>query len=86
MKKHFCPAEKSIITYQGKCNWCGESEGSITQDIRDVLKLALEALQWSKPHKDAVITHSEAIDAIVAYNVARIKRLESLTAKQETTE
>jgi hypothetical protein len=26
MKEHFCPAEKSIITYQGKCNWCGEKE------------------------------------------------------------
>jgi hypothetical protein len=32
----------------------------------EALKLALEALQWSKPHKDAVITHSEAITAIVA--------------------
>jgi len=26
MKEHFCPAEKSIITYQDKCNWCGELE------------------------------------------------------------
>ena len=26
MKEHFCPAEKSTITYQGKCNWCGEQE------------------------------------------------------------
>jgi hypothetical protein len=34
--------------------------------MKEVLKLALEALQWSKPHKDAVITHSEAITAIVA--------------------
>ncbi len=32
----------------------------------EALKLALEALQWSKPHKDAVITHSEAITAINA--------------------
>ena len=30
------------------------------------LKLALEALQWSKPHKDAVITHGEAITTIEA--------------------
>jgi len=34
--------------------------------MKEALKLALEALQWSKPHKDAVITHSEAIDAIKA--------------------
>jgi DNA-directed RNA polymerase subunit RPC12/RpoP len=26
MKKHFCSVEKSMITYQGKCNWCGEQE------------------------------------------------------------
>jgi hypothetical protein len=36
------------------------------QAMKEALKLALEALQWSKPHKDAVITHSEAITAIVA--------------------
>jgi hypothetical protein len=34
--------------------------------MKEALKLALEALQWSKPHKDAVITHSEAITAINA--------------------
>jgi len=34
--------------------------------MKEALKLALEALQWSKPHKDAVITHSEAITAIKA--------------------
>ena len=32
----------------------------------EALKLALEVLQWSKPHKDAVITHGEAITAIEA--------------------
>jgi hypothetical protein len=26
MKEHFCPAEQSMITYQGECNWCGEQE------------------------------------------------------------
>jgi hypothetical protein len=26
MKEHFCPVEKSMITYQSKCNWCGELE------------------------------------------------------------
>jgi hypothetical protein len=34
--------------------------------MKEVLKLAIEALQWSKPHEDAVITHSEAITAIKA--------------------
>jgi hypothetical protein len=36
MKEHFCPAEKSIITYQDKCNWCGEKEWvGLTQKERD---------------------------------------------------
>lgn len=39
MKEHFCPAEKSIITYQGKCNWCGESEGS----MNEIIEMAREA-------------------------------------------
>ena len=39
MKEHFCPAEQSTITYQGKCNWCGESETSMTQEA---LKLAIQ--------------------------------------------
>jgi hypothetical protein len=33
MKEHFCPAEQSTITYQDKCNWCGESEGSMNEII-----------------------------------------------------
>jgi hypothetical protein len=32
MKEHLCPVEKALITYEGSCNWCGESEGSMTQD------------------------------------------------------
>ena len=28
------------------------------------MKMALEALKWSKPHEDAVISHSEAITAL----------------------
>ena len=31
---------------------------------QEAMKLALEALKWSKPHEDAVISHSEAITAI----------------------
>lgn len=31
MKEHFCPAEQSIITYQDKCNWCGEKEGAMSK-------------------------------------------------------
>ena len=31
---------------------------------QDELKMVLEALKWSKPHEDAVISHSEAIIAL----------------------
>ena len=26
MKEHFCHVEKTIIGFQGKCNWCDEKE------------------------------------------------------------
>jgi len=32
MKEHFCPVEQSVITYEGKCNWCGEIEGSMNEE------------------------------------------------------
>ena len=41
MKEHFCPAEKTTITYQGECSWCGESEGGMTQD--EIIEMAKEA-------------------------------------------
>ena len=41
MKEHYCPVEKALINYEGSCNWCGEREGSMTQD--DVIEIAREA-------------------------------------------
>lgn len=32
MKEHLCSVEKALIAYEGECNWCGEREGSMTQD------------------------------------------------------
>lgn len=26
MKTHYCPADKTTISYEGECNWCGEKE------------------------------------------------------------
>ena len=42
MKEHFCPVEKSMITYQGKCNWCGEKEwvGLTDEDKKQMAKEA----------------------------------------------
>jgi hypothetical protein len=52
MKEHFCSAEKSLITYEGSCNWCGESEGSMTQD--EIIEMArqvgypIQHPEWQK--------------------------------------
>jgi hypothetical protein len=40
MKEHFCPAEQSIITYQGECSWCGEKEAlAQTQEPDDIASI-----------------------------------------------
>ena len=26
MKEHYCPEERTTISYEGECNWCGEKE------------------------------------------------------------
>lgn len=40
MKEHFCPTEKSLITYQGKCNWCEQKEwiGLTDEEIDEAIK------------------------------------------------
>jgi hypothetical protein len=47
MKEHFCPVEKTTITYQGKCNWCGEREVNMTQEQK-----VFEALMTAKGYTD----------------------------------
>ncbi len=41
MKQHFCPAEQSMIAFEKECNWCGEQEGSTTQD--EIIEMAEQA-------------------------------------------
>ena len=38
MKEHFCSAEKSLITYEGSCNWCGQKEwvGLTNDELTDL--------------------------------------------------
>jgi hypothetical protein len=59
MKEHFCPAEQSMITYQGKCNWCGESEGS----MNEIIDMARQA---GIIHPEMVVKHLEAFAKLVA--------------------
>ena len=56
MKEHFCPAEKTTITYQDKCNWCGEKE-TLAQTQEPVGQLLEEAygrgqVMWFNKPKD----------------------------------
>ena len=38
MKQHYCPAEKTMITYEGQCNWCGEKDEEDYDVLIDVLQ------------------------------------------------
>jgi hypothetical protein len=40
MKQHFCPAEQLTIAFEKECNWCGEQEGSMTQD--EIIEMATQ--------------------------------------------
>jgi hypothetical protein len=73
MKEHFCSVEQSLITYKGSCNWCGESEGSMTQD--DVIEMAQECnLIGMRPHLDGI--YSEALVAFA--NLVAAKKQERI--------
>lgn len=37
MKEHYCPVEKTVISYEGECNWCGEKEMNPIE-IRELTK------------------------------------------------
>ena len=49
---------------------------------KELFKLALDALEWSKPHEDAVITHTEAITALKE-RLAQEKALQALHNENE---
>lgn len=47
MKEHFCSVEKTWIAYEDKCNWCDESEGSMTQDeLQELINQCQEEHGW----------------------------------------
>jgi hypothetical protein len=56
MKQHYCPAEKTVIDYEGECNWCGEKE--MNERIR---QLALQAQKVVR-YTDGGYTEIKALD------------------------
>lgn len=39
MKTHFCPEERTMLTFVGECNWCGEKEMTKDEAIHKALKV-----------------------------------------------
>jgi hypothetical protein len=58
MKEHFCSAEQSVITYQGECNWCGESEGSMN-------------LYQAKTEPNTITFHNSNVDWVMRITADR---------------
>ena len=54
MKEHFCPVEQSVITYEGKCNWCAEKEwvGLTDEEIEKTLEAYEQDYNWISFAKD----------------------------------
>ena len=76
MKEHFCPAEKTTITYQGECSWCGESEGSMTQN--EIIEMARQAGFFIIPNSPNLFPKLVAFANLVA-----AKEREALAQTQE---
>jgi EAL domain-containing protein (putative c-di-GMP-specific phosphodiesterase class I) len=64
MKQHFCPAEQSMIAFEKECNWCGEREGSMTQD--EIIEMAEQAEFCISPIDSVLLPKLEAFAKLVA--------------------
>ena len=64
MKEHFCSAEKSMITYEGSCNWCGEREGSMTQD--EIIEMARDTANHGT-HASGEISYTFYLEQLEAF-------------------
>ena len=66
MKEHYCPADKTIIGYEGECNWCGEKENDMKEkalklaEIEESLAIELPA-DWSRGEPKNIMTDISAM-------------------------
>ena len=66
MKEHFCPVEQSVITYEGKCNWCAEKEwvGLTDEEIEGAIDDGFAfGLNDGNVSNEYVIRYARAIEA-----------------------
>ena len=61
MKNHYCPVEKTEISFEGECNWCGEVE---TVTFGKHHKDMLEAMKKPKPLSDEEIIKIWGVNSI----------------------
>ena len=72
MKTHFCPKERTMIDFEGECNWCGkkeEKEWPLTRDWKETIDERIakddmfkEAL--AQPAQEPVAWNEEEFNAI----------------------
>lgn len=55
MKTHYCPADHAVISYEGKCNWCGEKEHDDERRIQEVSAGVLESTPIPEADEDISI-------------------------------
>lgn len=52
MKTHYCPADHTVISYEGECNWCGEKEQDDERSIQEVSTGVLESTPVPETDED----------------------------------
>ena len=46
MKSHYCKSEKTVIDFEGECNWCGEKEMAQHKDEKPQYLYVYGDVQW----------------------------------------
>jgi hypothetical protein len=69
MKQHYCSAEKTTISYEGECNWCGEKEVNeyfkkqLEQGATEMFFYGVETIvQNLVEHKIQIKSHKGTLD------------------------
>ncbi len=66
MKEHHCPVEKTLIAYEGSCNWCGQKEwiGLTDEEIEGAIDDGFAfGLNDGNVSNEYVIRYARAIEA-----------------------
>lgn len=83
MKQHYCPTEKTMITYEGQCNWCDEKEhigatGTNIKQINHIINLSNQAIgiynidQRENPLRDYDIKLHMILTELIVRECARV--------------